>query len=65
MLIQRKINNWCGEIKICVEDRYLDSGEILMIFDDSLESYTASLTLNDLIKFRDNINEIIEELKTV
>jgi len=60
MLYDENMELWNGsEIIIKVEDRYLDSGEILLSFDDTMDWYTESFILSNLIVFRDKINEAI------
>jgi len=60
MLYNETIELWNGsKVTIAVEDRYLDSGEILLSFDDSMDWYTESFILSNLIAFRDKLNEAI------
>lgn len=65
-LLRKTTELWNGStIEILVEDRYIDSGEILIHYSDDMESATVSLILDNLIEFRDNLDLVIEILKKV
>ena len=66
MLVDKNIELWHGgKIKLLVEDRFIDSGEIFLNFDNGMDSYTESLILDNLLELRDKINEIIEQCKEI
>lgn len=65
-IIDDSLELWHGGlINIKVENRYVDTGEILLNFFDGEEFYGESMMLEEVIVLRDKLNLVIQRLKNI